>query len=99
MRPFAGQEKDFKMNPEIAKKYLEQIEQYGQRRQGRKELIKHLKGERITRGEACLAQCYWCMGYYMDGPTDCRMEYCPNYQYFPYKKGIENEANHSPNKR
>jgi len=53
---------------------------------GKKELLKYLSGKRLTRGEALLANCYECMGYYIDGKADCKIYDCPLYQYMPYRK-------------
>jgi len=52
---------------------------------GRKELEKHLNGERLTTTQAALAKCYSCMGEYCDGKVDCKIEGCPLYQYMPYR--------------
>jgi len=66
---------------------------------GRRELIKHLKGERISRGEALRAKCYECNGGYPDGAFDCEIEGCPLYPFNPkgpmsgaIKKGKSKEA-------
>jgi len=50
---------------------------------------KYLRGERITRGEALAAKCAECMGGYVDGRRDCRVELCPLYPYMPYRKDRE----------
>ena len=54
---------------------------------GKKELVKHLKGERITVGQAILAGCYSCMCGYTDGKKDCETSSCPNHPFMPYRKG------------
>ena len=53
---------------------------------GRNRLARHLQGEYITRGEAILAKCCDCMGYYADGMNDCEVPTCPLYTWMPYKK-------------
>ncbi len=55
----------------------------GPRRAGRKELIKHLEGGKISRPAACKAMCYSCNGNGESG--DCDIEACPLYPYSPYK--------------
>ena len=72
---------------------VRQLEKYPRRR-GRKELIRHLKGERITRGEAIKARCYECLGYCVDGAVDCEMPECPLYGYMPYRN--KRESSESP---
>lgn len=67
------------------KEKLESIKKLGIRAKGRKELIDHLKGKRLTRGQAILANCYDCMGFYNGGMSDCRVTECPLYPYMPYK--------------
>lgn len=53
---------------------------------GRKHLIRHLKGERLTLKQAVIANCFGCMGYYVDGRNDCGMPECPLYGWMPYRK-------------
>jgi len=66
------------------------VTRHGKRAKGMKEMIKHLKGERLTRKEAMLAHCFQCMGYFSDGfkegAGDCGVPACPLYQYFPYRR-------------
>ena len=49
-------------------------------------LKKHLSGVILGRKQAMDAKCADCMGYYVDGRGDCKMEFCPMYPYMPYKK-------------
>lgn len=56
------------------------------RRQGRKELAKHLQGKQTTPQGAMRAKCYDCMGYYADGAVDCEMPSCPLYPWMPYRQ-------------
>jgi len=51
---------------------------------GRKELEKHLKGKRLTRGQALRAKCYECENGYMDGKMPCNIPDCPLYPYNAY---------------
>lgn len=60
-----------------------EIERSGRKVKGRKALMRHLEGKRLTRGEAILAKCYDCTGYYSDGGHDCGEETCPLYPYMP----------------
>jgi len=53
---------------------------------GRDELIKYLRGERITHKQAVLAKCYECKGYCADGKVDCEIADCPLYLFNPYRK-------------
>jgi hypothetical protein len=43
---------------------IKTIEKIGRKADGRKELLKHLKGERMTIWEAVSAKCYECTRYY-----------------------------------
>lgn len=54
---------------------------------GRSLLLKHFDGKRLTRGQALIAKCCECSGYYADGRVDCQMPDCPLYPYMPYGKG------------
>lgn len=52
---------------------------------GKLEYEKFLQGEKLTRRQAILCQCYVCNGE-NEGGEDCQGESnCPLYQYFPYK--------------
>jgi hypothetical protein len=62
-----------------------EIQKYGKSAQGRKELIKFLKGGKLTRKQAMLAKCYECSGYYADGKRACTVADCPMIGYMPYK--------------
>lgn len=43
---------------------------------GKTNLVKHLRGERLTQRQAIFAKCCDCMGYWVDGRMDCRMPHC-----------------------
>ncbi|MEW6116972.1 MAG: hypothetical protein AB1553_08735 [Nitrospirota bacterium] len=64
---------------------LESIKKHGESAQGRKELLRYLKGKTLTVHQAVLARCYDCMSYYADGVADCKSLDCPLYEYMPYR--------------
>jgi len=66
---------------------INDIEKYGLKARGRKELIRHLGGRPLQRGQAIRAKCYDCMGYYADGRVDCLSPACPLYGYMIYRGG------------
>lgn len=68
------------------------IKQNGKTAQGRKELLKHLSGGKLTFKQAIYARCYDCMGYYADGKTDCDITECPLYPFMPYKEKREKRS-------
>ncbi len=53
---------------------------------GKTFLLKHLYGDFLTRDQAIRAKCCDCMGYYIDGRTDCELPDCPLYPFMPYRK-------------
>ena len=59
---------------------------FGIMARGRKELLKHLDGERLTIRQMVLARCFDCMGYFVDGKADCEIPDCPLYPLMPYRK-------------
>lgn len=68
---------------------ISDIERYGLKAKGRTELVRHLQGRQISRGQAILAKCYDCMGYYADGKCDCSIPSCPLYGYMVYRGGTD----------
>ena len=58
----------------------------GPRRAGRKELITHLEGGKISRPGAVKAKCYDCDG--MGDSGECDITVCPLYPFSPYKPRI-----------
>lgn len=64
---------------------LESIKKHGVSTQGRKELMRYLKGKDLTLQQAVLARCYDCMSYFADGAADCRTPECPLYPYMPFR--------------
>lgn len=71
---------------------MQDIKQYGKTAQGRKELLKHLSGKKLTFKQAIYARCFDCVGYYADGKIDCDMPECPLYPFMPYKEKQEDRA-------
>ena len=63
---------------------LDSIKKHGGRFQGRKELVNHLNGGKLTQKQAITAHCYDCMGYYSDGAESCEMSDCSLYPFMPY---------------
>lgn len=52
--------------------------------QGKMEYLRWLKGEQISRKEAMDANCYVCMGYFVDGRGECSVRLCPMRDYMMY---------------
>jgi len=65
----------------------EEIEQHGKLAVGKKELLKHLAGEKLTLAQMIKAKHYECMGGFADGKIDCGMKDCPLYPRMPYREG------------
>lgn len=65
---------------------LEIIRRYGKAARGRKELIKHLEGHRLTLKQAVDGHCFQCCGYYADGKIDCLMPHCSLHPFMAYNK-------------
>lgn len=61
--------------------------QDGKDARGKRELIRHLLGERLTMKQAILANCYGCTGGYDDSKQDCEITSCPLHPFMPYRKG------------
>lgn len=55
--------------------------QSGKNRVGKVQLIRHLKGVRLTQREAIRAKCYDCNGMEHD---ECDIKTCSLYPYSPY---------------
>ena len=65
---------------------IKNIRQYGKTARGKKELIKHLEGGRLTLKQAVNAYCYSCLGYYADGKQDCKMPRCSLHPFMAYNQ-------------
>ncbi|MFA5154266.1 MAG: hypothetical protein WC554_17075, partial [Clostridia bacterium] len=61
--------------------YIENVSK-GKGRAGKADLLKHLKGVRITQRQAIRAKCYDCNG--MGDSDECDIETCSLYPYSPY---------------
>ena len=55
---------------------------------GQKEYEQFEKGEKLTRRQAMLANCYMCNGL-EDSRADCQGKSCPIYPFRPYKRNYE----------
>lgn len=64
---------------------VNEVKRYGLKAKGRHELLQYLNGKALQSGEAILAKCYECMGYYADGKCDCGIKTCPLYARMPYR--------------
>jgi hypothetical protein len=62
----------------------EDIEQNGALARGKKELLMHLNGEKLTARQAGLGRCYDCMCFFVDGRIDCKCPDCSLYPFMPY---------------
>jgi len=74
-------------------KLIAEIKKHGKTARGKKELIKHLEGGRLTLRQAVNARCYDCMGYYGDGKQDCNMSRCPLHPVMAYNKNKASRKN------
>lgn len=71
---------------------MNDITEIGIKARGRKELIAHKNGKRLTQRQAIYAKCFDCMGGYIDGKTDCDMPNCSIHPFMPYR-GIKEGKN------
>jgi len=67
-------------------KTISDIKKHGKTARGKKELLKHLDGCRLTLRQATLAKCFDCCGYYSDGKVDCKMPDCPLHDFMPFNE-------------
>jgi hypothetical protein len=68
---------------------LEMVEKCPSHR-GKKELVTHLSGGKISATQAIRAKCYECCGYYVDGAQDCGMPDCPLYPFNKFGEVFKN---------
>ena len=67
---------------------------------GKNEYLKWLEGGKLTRKEAMDANCYLCMGYYLDGKEECTVSLCPARDFMPYNpKRIKRESTMTADQR
>ncbi|RLB07735.1 MAG: hypothetical protein DRG27_06255 [Deltaproteobacteria bacterium] len=62
------------------------VKKYGKRAVGKRQLIRYLSGEKISRTEAIKAKCYDCMGYCADGISECKDKDCPLWAYSQFRR-------------
>ena len=67
-------------------KLISDIKRHGKTAKGKKELIKHLEGGRLTPKQAIQAKCFDCACYYADGRNDCRMTKCSLYPFMTFNQ-------------
>jgi len=65
---------------------ISDIKRYGKTARGRKELLKHLSGQRLTLQQAIYGRCFDCMGMFADGKQDCNMPHCSLHPFMPYNQ-------------
>ncbi len=52
---------------------------------GKKQLLAHMKGVKLTAKGRILAKCFECMCGYADGKRSCKEKDCSLYPLMPYK--------------
>lgn len=78
------------------KKNLEELrdKEFFKRATGRKELLKHVKGEKLAPREAIIAMCCYCkLGYRDEDDWSCHRSGCPLYPFMPYRVEGKNQDN------
>ena len=69
---------------------LEWIRKHGKTAQGKNEYLSYMEhGAKLSHKQAILANCYQCMGFYIDGKNDCERPNCPLYPFMPYRKSVD----------
>jgi hypothetical protein len=68
------------------------IRKYGKTAKGKKELLKHLSGGKLTFKQAIYGKCFDCMNFFSDGKVDCKMPHCSLYPFYPYRKRRTNDG-------
>ena len=51
---------------------------------GQAAYVKFTEGAKLTQRNAIYANCFECMGFYVDGREDCKNTTCLFYQWMPY---------------
>jgi hypothetical protein len=77
---------------------INEIERSGKMAAGRKDLINHLSGKRITQRQAIQATCYECQGYCSDGREDCEKSECPLYPFSQFNSQRRKSRAKTPQK-
>ena len=75
------------------KAHINEIVQHGKTAKGKKELLKHLAGGKLTPKQAIHAKCFDCSGYFADGKHDCQMPKCSLYPYMTFKANKQTSHN------
>jgi hypothetical protein len=73
------------------KKIISDIKRHGKTARGKKELIKHLEGGRLTPKQAIQAKCFDCLCYMVDGKHDCKMPMCSLHPFMTYNENKPNK--------
>jgi hypothetical protein len=68
---------------------IKNIQLYGKKARGQKELLKHLSGQKLTFKQAIYAKCYDWMNYFSDGKVDCNMPHCSLAPFMAYNQNRE----------
>ena len=68
------------------------IRKYGKTAKGKKELLKHLSGGKLTFKQAIYGKCFDCMNFFSDGKNDCKIPSCPLYPFMAYKENREKKS-------
>ena len=63
---------------------IKAIETRGLNTRGKRDYLRHLKGERLTQRQAIAAQCYDCQGFCQDGRPACDIDTCALHPYSPF---------------
>ena len=71
---------------------IQQIKKIKPRPIGASAYIRWRSGQPLPTAVAIQAKCFECMGFYLDGTSDCQTPQCPLYLYMPYRKEITHGA-------
>lgn len=72
---------------------INEIVQHGKTAKGKKEILKHLAGGKLTPKQAIQAKCFDCTGYFADGKHDCQMPKCSLYPFMTFKSNKQTSHN------
>ena len=61
---------------------------------GRTQMLRHLKGEELTKAQAISAWCFECMGRFVDGKKDCQSCTCPLHPFMAYNPNKRKREKH-----
>ena len=74
----------------IRDKELLESAQSGPLRRGKRWLVKHLEGGKISRAQSVEAKCYDCLG--MGDQSSCDQASCPLYFFSPFKIKVSGKS-------